>query len=66
MDAGHMMKVNAEGFSGHWVVGCERMRKVEDNFKESGLSNGTMVLLSAEMGKAVNGAGFGGRLGIQF
>lgn len=61
-----MMEVNVEGFPGYWVVGCERMRKVEDDFKESGLSNGTMGLISAEMGKAVNGAGFGGRLGIQF
>lgn len=40
------------------------MRKVEDDFKESGFSNGTMGLISAEMGKAVSGAGFGGRLGI--
>lgn len=45
------VKVNAEGFPNYWVMGCERMRKVEDDFKELGLSDGTMGLISAEMGR---------------
>lgn len=63
---GHMLKVNAEGFSDYWDVGCQKMRKVEDDFRGSGSSNGTMELISAELGKAVRGADFGRRLGIQF
>lgn len=65
LGAGHMLKVNAVGFPDSWDVECERKRKVEDDFRDFGLSNGTMGLISAEMRKAMSGAGFGGRLGIQ-
>ena len=58
----YRMKVNAIGFPDYWDVGCGRKRKVEDDFKDLGLSNGTMGLIPADVGKVVSGAGFGEKI----
>lgn len=61
MGTGYILKVNILGFPDYWDVACERKTGGEDDFKDFGLSNGTVGLKSAEMGKVLRG-----RLGIQF
>lgn len=62
MGAGYILQVNAIGFPDYWDVGCEKKRRGEDDFKDFGLSVGTMGLKSAEMGKAVGRAGLVGKI----
>lgn len=65
VDAGYIFKLNAIEFPDYWDAGYERKRGVEDDFQDFGLSNGTMALASAEIGKAVSRAGLGARLRIK-
>lgn len=53
---GYIWKVGATGFPDYWTVRCKAKRCVEDDFKDFASSKWTMGLISAEVGKAVNGA----------